>query len=102
MRSIYIFVVIWSTGVQGNEDLFNYRGTEGNDYGPEDWSLVSCSIPGECPGWPDGWELGVGWELNTNQCKWCPADADHSCGIHRQSPIDLLRSDSTTGHDTEW
>lgn len=24
------------------DDLFNYRSTSGNDYGPEDWGKVSC------------------------------------------------------------
>ncbi len=102
MRSSYIVVLICCTVAQGNEDLFNYVATTGNDYGPEDWNEVSCDIPGECPGWPDGWELGIGWELSTNKCKWCPEGTDHGCGLHRQSPIDLLRSESTTGHDTEW
>ena len=84
------------------EDRFNYRSTDGNDYGPADWSKVTCDQPGECPGWPDGWELGIGWELDTNKCEWCPENGQHSCGLHRQSPIDLYRADSTTGHDTEW
>jgi hypothetical protein len=25
-----------------NDDLFNYRGTKGHDYGPEDWEEVTC------------------------------------------------------------
>ncbi len=25
-----------------NDDLFNYRETDGNDYGPEDWDQVTC------------------------------------------------------------
>lgn len=83
------------------EDRFNYRATIDNDYGPEDWNKVSCNEVGECPGWPDGWELGIGWALTTNKCEWCP-EGGHNCGLHRQSPIDLLRADSTTGHDSEW
>lgn len=101
MISIWIFISTLITIVLGSEDRFNYRSTDGNDYGPQDWSNVACDVPGECPGWPDGWELGVGWQLGTNKCKWCPAGTNHACGLHRQSPIDLLRGDATTGHDTE-
>jgi hypothetical protein len=25
-----------------NDDLFNYRGTNGQDFGPEDWDQVTC------------------------------------------------------------
>jgi hypothetical protein len=25
-----------------NDDLFNYRKTEGRDFGPEDWNEVTC------------------------------------------------------------
>eukprot|EP00934_Nitzschia_sp_Nitz4_P000422 Nitzschia sp. Nitz4//scaffold21_size171442//123870//126940//NITZ4_002181-RA/size171442-augustus-gene-0.206-mRNA-1//-1//CDS//3329542471//422//frame0 len=83
-----------------SEDRFNYRETVGNDYGPEAWDQVECDVVGECPGWPDGWELAVGWELTDNICRYCPASGNN-CGLHSQSPIDLLRSPSTTGHDTE-
>ena len=84
-----------------DEDRFNYLETDGQDFGPEDWGQVECNDVGECPGWPDGWELGIGWQLESNQCEWCP-DSGNSCGLHRESPIDLLRADSTTGHDSEW
>uniref|UniRef100_A0A7S2YLZ8 carbonic anhydrase n=1 Tax=Entomoneis paludosa TaxID=265537 RepID=A0A7S2YLZ8_9STRA len=30
--------------------------------------------------------------------RWCPADTDHSCGIHHQSPIDLSRTKAIVGH----
>lgn len=83
------------------EDRFNYRETDGKDYGPEEWDKVSCNEVGECPGWPDGWELGIGWELKNNECRWCP-ETGNNCGLHRESPINLLRADSTTGHDSEW
>ena len=86
----------------GAEDRFNYGSTNGNDYGVEDWSLVTCNQVGNCPGWPDGWKLGIGWELTQNLCEWCPANGEHNCGLSRQSPIDLLRTAATTGHDTEW
>lgn len=85
-----------------NSDRFNYRETLGNDYGPEDWDKVTCTNLDSCLGWPDGYELGIGWELgDTNSCKWCPADGNHACGVHHQSPIDLLRTATETGHDTE-
>ena len=84
-----------------NSDRFNYRETVGNDYGPKDWDKVSCSDIGSCQGWPDGYKLGVGWELGENNCKWCPADGNHTCGMHHQSPIDLLRTAAETGHDSE-
>jgi len=85
------------------EDRFNYVGTVGNDYGVEDWSKVTCTQVGNCTGWPDGWKLGIGWQLEKNNCKWCPAaTGTGKCGLHRQSPIDLLRTPATTGHTTEW
>jgi hypothetical protein len=84
------------------EDRFNYGYTTGDDFGPYDWDEVSCNRLGECPGWPDSWELGIGWQLGQNQCKWCPATGNHTCGLHRQSPINLLRAPSTTGYDPEW
>ena len=41
------------------------------------------------------------WDIDDmgNNCKWCPEDSDErSCGVHRQSPIDLRRY---VGEDTE-
>jgi len=103
MKNVCYWIALTCIGASlGAEDQFNYRETEGNDYGPEDWGQVTCDEVGECPGWPDGWKSAVGWELSENICQWCPEDTDHSCGLHRQSPIDLLRGDATTGHDTEW
>jgi hypothetical protein len=100
--SLLLFLLLWRTVSCNNVDRFNYRNTEGTDYGPEDWDRVSCGDVGECQGWPDGWELGVGWELGSrNRCQWCPADGNHDCGLHRQSPIDLMRTAAETGHDTE-
>ena len=29
-------------------DQFNYRSTEGQDYGPEDWSEVQCENVANC------------------------------------------------------
>ena len=31
-----------------NDDLFNYRETDGNDYGPEDWDQVTCDDLEQC------------------------------------------------------
>jgi hypothetical protein len=85
-----LFIRLWKFGSSNNSDRFNYQKTTGTDYGPEDWSRVTCSDIGECLGWPDGWKSGVGWELERNKCNWCPATGN-KCGLHRQSPIDLLR-----------
>lgn len=104
MRRLVVLLTFLSTLSSRSraEDRFNYVSTDGTDYGPEDWSEVRCNEVGECPGWPDGWELGIGWQLSENKCEWCPATGDHNCGLHRQSPIDLYRGPSTTGHNTEW
>ena len=101
-KALLIQFVLVSTALasSGNKDRFNYRETEGTDYGPADWDSVRCSDLGECLGWPDGWELGVGWSLDHNNCEWCPATGNN-CGEHRQSPIDLERSFAMTGHDPE-
>lgn len=32
----------------GYADLFNYKNSDGNDYGPEDWSKVSCTDLDNC------------------------------------------------------
>ncbi len=67
--------------LHGNtEDRFNYRGTVGTDFGPEDWNDVECDDVGECPGWPDDWELGVGWKLERNNCVWYPEDEEGGNG----------------------
>ena len=102
MRSIvYLFCFSALPLGRGDRDRFNYRSTVSNDYGPEDWSKVTCDVVGNCPGWPDGWKLGVGWHLENNLCQSCP-ESGNTCGLHSQSPINLLRSDATTGHNTEW
>lgn len=31
-----------------NNDRFNYRATQGTDYGPEDWEKVRCQTLGKC------------------------------------------------------
>eukprot|EP00548_Thalassiothrix_antarctica_P003227 CAMPEP_0194129910 /NCGR_PEP_ID=MMETSP0152-20130528/1095_1 /TAXON_ID=1049557 /ORGANISM="Thalassiothrix antarctica, Strain L6-D1" /LENGTH=886 /DNA_ID=CAMNT_0038824291 /DNA_START=312 /DNA_END=2973 /DNA_ORIENTATION=- len=110
MNSHFVVVVLLLAIIQfgdsNDTDRFNYRGTSGTDYGPEEWDEITCTNPGECQGWPDSWELGVGWELGSkNNCASCPADRNNAdnrdCGMHRQSPINLERTQSTTGHDTE-
>ena len=97
-----------------NDDLFNYRGTDGNDYGPRDWDQVQCDDLESCVrpwynmlhssnaiisltllslfpqyGWPEKFPWAVGWKLSRNDCENCePGD---NCGTHHQSPIPLDR-----------
>jgi len=104
---VVLLLAIIRFGDSNNTDRFNYRGTSNTDYGPKDWNEITCTNPGECHGWPDSWELGVDWELGSNNnCVSCPVDDrnnddDRKCEMHRQSPINLERTSSTTGHDTE-
>jgi hypothetical protein len=104
MRLALASVILWlsTTGADSsrNSDRFNYRDTDGRDFGPEEWRSVQCEDVGQCLGWPDGWDLGIGWELERNKCEWCPATGN-DCGNHRQSPINLERSPSSAGHDPE-
>jgi hypothetical protein len=100
MRAVLASLLCLAMAESNNNDRFSYRETVGRDFGPDQWHLVNCDDVGECLGWPDGWELGIGWELTNNNCRWCP-DTGNDCGIHRQSPINLERSRSTTGHDPE-
>uniref|UniRef100_A0A7S1UQX8 carbonic anhydrase n=1 Tax=Grammatophora oceanica TaxID=210454 RepID=A0A7S1UQX8_9STRA len=84
-----------------NDDRFNYRNSDGNNYGPEDWGRVSCSDKNVCLGWPDAWETARGWNLGGTSCKWCPANTNKRCGNgHHQSPIDLLRNKAINGSST--
>ena len=42
-------VLLSLCSVEGNNsDQFNYRGTAGRDFGPEDWNQVTCDNPGQC------------------------------------------------------
>eukprot|EP00934_Nitzschia_sp_Nitz4_P001807 Nitzschia sp. Nitz4//scaffold177_size45885//17105//21005//NITZ4_007204-RA/size45885-augustus-gene-0.5-mRNA-1//-1//CDS//3329539052//1807//frame0 len=91
------------------QDLFNYDSTSGTDYGPEQWNKVSCNDLETCglnlpfdtqPGWPQKLLGSVGWELQKNECEWCPLTGN-SCGQHRQSPIDLQR-DRAIANGTNW
>jgi len=105
MRAIILFLLVGFSD-SNNTDRFNYRATIDTDFGPEEWNQITCDNPGECNGWPDSWELGVGWELgNRNNCAFCPADRNNEenkkCDMHRQSPINLERAPSISGHDTE-
>lgn len=101
--STLLFIFAFQLVNSNNTDRFNYRTTVGRDFGPNDWDQVTCDDPGQCSGWPDGWELGVGWELSENKChRSCPVDGEQEkCDLHQQSPIDLLRAPSMTGHDNE-
>ena len=49
-RFLFFLSAAWTlVGVESNDDLFNYRSTSGNDYGPTDWRQVSCdSGVGKC------------------------------------------------------
>jgi hypothetical protein len=103
MRSFLLWSLVasFATAQEGsNLDRFNYRGTEGTDYGPEDWDQVSCSDTENCLGWPDGFETSRGWSLKENFCRWCPAGSS-SCGTHHQSPIDLQRNRAVPGDPDE-
>jgi len=48
----------------------------------------------------DSFETGVGWELEENSCRWCPASGNN-CGTHHQSPINLQRNVAIAGHPKE-
>ncbi|EEC49975.1 predicted protein [Phaeodactylum tricornutum CCAP 1055/1] len=103
MRSFLLWSLVasFATAQEGsNLDRFNYRGTEGTDYGPEDWDQVSCSDTENCLGWPDAFEASRGWSLKDNFCRWCPAGSS-SCGTHHQSPIDLQRNRAVPGDPDE-
>lgn len=95
---VLCFVVSFCLG--SNDDRFNYDQTDGRDFGPRDWSRVTCDDVDRCQGWPDDWELGVGWSLQVNNCRWCPEGSDR-CGRHHQSPIDLRRNKGVPGHPEE-
>lgn len=41
------FSVLSRAGVLA-EDTFNYRGTDGDSYGPEDWNQVGCDDLATC------------------------------------------------------
>eukprot|EP00542_Grammatophora_oceanica_P020995 CAMPEP_0194028994 /NCGR_PEP_ID=MMETSP0009_2-20130614/2856_1 /TAXON_ID=210454 /ORGANISM="Grammatophora oceanica, Strain CCMP 410" /LENGTH=525 /DNA_ID=CAMNT_0038668555 /DNA_START=24 /DNA_END=1601 /DNA_ORIENTATION=- len=102
MKVASIFLLLASTSIYAaNDDRFNYRGTEGNNYGPEDWGSVTCDDPNNCLGWPDSWELSMGWNLAETSCQHCPANTNKQCGgSHHQSPIDLLRNKAINGSST--
>ena len=43
MKQILVLSIALVHHVKGNNnDLFNYRETDDNDYGPEDWDQVTC------------------------------------------------------------
>ena len=40
----FLFVALaQQSGINAAEDDFNYRKTQGRDYGPADWDEVSCN-----------------------------------------------------------
>ncbi|VEU45346.1 unnamed protein product [Pseudo-nitzschia multistriata] len=72
-------------------DDFNYRSTQGDNYGPNDWNKVRCGNLETCDGWPDKHESSIGWELEDNQCRWCPETGNQCPQNHRMSPVNLVR-----------
>lgn len=87
-----IFVLIHSYFILINaDDTFNYDKTSGDNYGPQDWMKVDCNNLEDCPGWPDKHESSIGWELESNQCAWCPETGNRCPQNHRMSPVDLVR-----------
>ena len=99
------FILSWLTietvaGQQQYLDRFNYNGTvqrsDGfHDYGPPDWGSINCDAINhldECIAYIDKWEEGQDWSITQDYCRWCPDDGTESCGLHHESPINLLRS----------
>jgi hypothetical protein len=78
----------------GSTDQFTYRNDVSDStniqWPPEEWINVRCDTPGECAGWPEAFQQAVDWELEENDCLWCPASGN-DCGTHHQSPINLQR-----------
>lgn len=91
-------------------DRWNYYGTEQRkddhfDFGPEDWQDIVCDETNgetldQCLAYIDKWHTGRGWKIEDNYCLWCP-EGGNDCGIHHQSPIDLLRDGAIEGHENE-
>lgn len=89
------------------EDRFNYRETEGNDYGPADWSKVGCDDHATCPGWPDDFETYnpyIPYNETENTCMDCSAKTKGACRRHKQSPLHLYRNVTAKRecHDRHW
>ena len=42
-KALAFILVTLAQGTNAAEDDFNYRRTEGRDYGPADWDEVSCN-----------------------------------------------------------
>jgi len=85
-----LFIV---TNISGRveADSFNYRYTSGDNYGPAEWNKVDCNGLEDCPGWPDKHLSSIGWELEENQCLWCPETGNQCPVQHRMSPVNLVR-----------
>jgi len=84
-----VLISVLSSGVIA--DNFNYGYTSGDNYGPAEWNLVECNDLETCSGWPDKHESSIGWELEENQCKWCPETGNKCPFNHRMSPVNLVR-----------
>ena len=49
MRLLLVLSLLFNRSAYSrNDDLFNYRETDGRDYGPEDWDQVTCDNVTEC------------------------------------------------------
>lgn len=89
------FVLVAGVFSAQPQDIFNYGGTVGSNYGPADWGKVTCENPETCPGWPDDWEKFnpfIPYEGSKNKCKDCSKSNSQECKMHKQSPIHLFRN----------
>jgi len=84
-------ILILTLFQQVKADNFNYRKTSGDNYGPAEWDKVRCNGLEDCPGWPDKHLSSIGWELEENQCIWCPETGNNCPSNHRMSPVNLVR-----------
>jgi hypothetical protein len=48
MKVLFLLAALPLSSWGQNTDLFNYRETDGNDYGPRDWEEVECDDLDEC------------------------------------------------------
>mmetsp|Transcript_8669 Transcript_8669/g.18722 ORF Transcript_8669/g.18722 Transcript_8669/m.18722 type:complete len:238 (-) Transcript_8669:1977-2690(-) len=94
-RGIYLDRFTYKTTNEKNKVTVKGKDHTSIDYSPENWGDITCnegSKLDECLGYTDKWKTGRQWDISENSCKWCPADGNHNCGRHHQSPIDLKRA----------
>ncbi|GKY93590.1 hypothetical protein MPSEU_000326400 [Mayamaea pseudoterrestris] len=79
-----------------NTDQFTYQTTAksspNNQYPPNQWKKVQCGNLEKCVGWPEKFLAAPDWELEENDCEWCPASGSSCAKNTHQSPIDLQRN----------